>query len=120
MPVVFEILGHREWAAMCDVARAFFGDVNVNETGLYEAPFDRPLHVISEVTPPIVAAKARKGSRRGFSKTTIHVNTSIFALTENGEHRLLEQIDEHVALHDIRRVLKRQLYVVLSAATDIS
>lgn len=119
MSVVFEILGHREWAAMCDVARAFFGDVNKNGTGLYEAPFDRPLHVISEVTPPIGVAKAREASRSGFSETTIHVSTSIFAVAENGERKLLEQIDEQVALHDIRRVLKRQLYVVLSAATGI-
>lgn len=113
MPLIIELQGHREEAALSDAARAFFGDFKDLGQGRFEVPADRDFTVLSEVCPPISNEEVRRVSRKGPSGRFVTVGTRVL---EGGE----EGIREKVPLHEVRRVLKRQLYHVLSRESGIS
>lgn len=100
-------------AALADVVRLFLGPAKDLGGGLLAASSPGPLHLISRVDPPVEPAEVRAASRSGSSRRKVTVTS--WQKDNKGEG-----VTETVPLHEIRRVLKRQLYMVLSQATGLS
>lgn len=100
-------------AALADVIRLFFGPVQKQEADRVTAIYPRTLELVSRVSPPVGSAEARAASRRGSSEWQVTVTT-----WQKGEST--GSVTETVPLHEIRRVLKRQLYMILSHATGLA
>lgn len=97
---------------MADVMRAFFGDLSRPAPHLLEAPWQDSLRLESNVEPAVSAQEAREASRRGRSSRQVTVSTRRLGASQG--------LVETIPLHQIRRVLKRQLYVLLSQETGMA
>ena len=97
---------------MADVMRAFFGDLSRLEPCLLEAPWRDSLHLESRLEPSVSAQEARDASRRGWSSRQVKVSTRCLGASQ--------ALVETIPLHQVRRVLKRQLYVLLSQETGMA
>lgn len=111
MAVQVFLLGHREDAALADVMRAFFGGLEKKGEGLLVSPWQEDLVLESRLVPPVSPLEVREASRSGRSDREVKVFTRL-----QGQAGGLE---EEVPLHEVRRVLKRQVYVLLAEATGI-
>ncbi len=112
-----ETEGHREFAALADVVRTFFASVERRGDSVLTAACDQPICLLSSVDPPVSPQQARAASRSGRSDRLVRV-TSGPCRREGG----LEAggVTEEVPLHDLRRVLKRQLHLLLEGALGLS
>ncbi|NLB27815.1 MAG: coproporphyrinogen dehydrogenase HemZ [Clostridiaceae bacterium] len=113
MAFLLQAVGHGEMAALADVTRLFFGQLQETGKASFAAPYPHPLHVVSRADPPVEPAEARAASRSGSSDRSVTVTTG-----EEGEGS--GSVAETIPLHEIRRVLKRQLYIILSRATGMT
>ena len=110
MAARIEAEGHREMAALADVVRLFFGSAKEEEAALLALSHPDRLTVSSRVDPAVKPAEARAASRCGRSDKRVTVTTQLEGENPPG-------VTETIPLHEIRRVLKRQLYLILSQAT---
>ncbi len=104
-------LGHEELAALSDVMRAFFGNLSRSSDHELVSSWREDLHIESRVEPAIGRQAAREASRSGQSDRMITVSTQL--------QRSDQGLRETIPLHEIRRILKRQLYHLLSQETGI-
>jgi oxygen-independent coproporphyrinogen-3 oxidase len=99
-------------AALADLVRLFFGQAERIGDSSLTAPSDLNLFLTSAVDPPISAGKARLVSRSGRSDQEVRVTSRL-------EGKQADMVSERIPLHLLRRVLKRQLYLLLSRATGL-
>ncbi len=116
MAFILEMRGHREFAALADIVRAFFDSAKKEGDSLLTADCDLPLHLYSSVEPAVSLEEARAASRSGRSDRLVRVTTGPC----QGEPSEVRGVTEEVPLHEVRRVLKRQLYLVLEEARQLS
>lgn len=111
MKVVVQAEGHQESAALSDVMRAFFGSLSRPDDHQLAASWQKELTLESRVEPAVSSQAAREASRSGQSDRMITVSTCLQGSDQG--------LRETIPLHEIRRILKRQLYHLLSLETGI-
>lgn len=112
MPLRVEAAGHSEWAALADIARLFSGSAHKVDEFSLESPWASDLTIRSRVDPPVSEEESRTASRAGYSTRKVMVTTC-----RSGQETA--PLSEEVFLHDVRRTVKRQLYLILSQVTGI-
>ncbi|HZK29195.1 MAG TPA: coproporphyrinogen dehydrogenase HemZ [Clostridia bacterium] len=119
MTLVLQARGHMELAILTNVVSLFFGQLtNVREHSL-DIPYGKQVSVISSVNPSVNQSEARHASRSGTSDRYVTVTTTKRLQIQKGAWQEADTVSEYLPLHDARRALKRQLYIILSRETQI-
>ena len=112
MALLVQTEGHEELAALAEVLRHFFGPVTQSGDRELQADWTSDLHLISKIEPPVDSHQVRSASRLGFSDEQVNVTTRVLGSASG-------QRSETAGLHEVRRLLRHQLYGLLSQETGI-
>ena len=108
-----------ELPVLMSAARVFVGSFIQTEENTCQAPYSKQVSVISTVNPPISQDTTRNACRSGTSDCFVTVTTIKRLRIQGDIWQETDTISEHIPLHEVRRVLKQQLHIILSRETGI-